>query len=340
MQDILVEQNIILTEPCKTLRTLGRNALAGKWKDTIIAMCVYMLVMQVPVAVFDALFGQNVGSLMTNNGYTYGMDADFYVNFYNNMPQTSILSGLYVLLVSGAMQLGITLYFLATFRKHNVQLADIFLGFEKFGKALGLFLYQALFIFLWTLLLIVPGIIASIRYSQAFFILADDPDKGIRQCMDESKAMMKGNKGKYFLLSLSFIGWGILASVPSNIIQSIGGVVSNNSFVIALFTIVGALFIAPLLAYMYSTFAGFYEILSGHLIKETMPVPVTVEEAQQQYEEILAKETVDETTAEETAETSADESDETSVETEVTQAVEAEEQAKPEEESKPEDSEE
>lgn len=315
MQDILVEQNIIITEPCKTLRTLGRNALAGKWKPAIIAMIVVLLVMQLPVAVFDALFGRNVGSIMTNNGYTYGMDADFYANFYNNMPQTSALSGLYILLISGAITLGISLYFLATFRQHDVQLADIFLGFEKFGKALGLFLFQSLFIFLWTLLFIVPGIIAAIRYSQAFFILADDPNKGIRQCMNESKAMMKGNKGKYFLLSLSFIGWALLASIPAGIVSSIGTTVSNNAFVIALFSIIGALFTAPLLAYVYSTFAGFYEILAGHLIKETMPIPVTVEEAQQQYEEIQALSTEAEKPeetekAEEPAEESNTESDE------------------------------
>ena len=289
MQDILVDQNIIITEPCKTLRTLGRNALAGKWKTAIIACCIFILVIQLPVAVFDAIFGKNVGSVMTNNGYTYGMDADFYVNMYNNMPQTSALSGLYVLLITGAMQLGVTLYFLATFRKHDVQPVDIFLGFEKFGKALGLFLFQSLFIFLWTLLFIIPGIIASFRYSQAFFILADDPSKGIRQCMNESKAMMKGNKAKYFLLNLSFIGWALLTAIPAGIIQSIGTTVTNNSFVIALFSIIGALFMAPLIAYMYSTLSGFYEILAGHLIKDTMPVPVTAEEARQQYEEIHAK---------------------------------------------------
>ena len=288
MQDILVDQNIIITEPCKTLRTLGRNALAGKWKTSIIAVCIYILVLQLPVAVFDALFGRNIGSIMTNNGYTYGMDADFYANFYNNMPQTSILSSVYVLLIAGAMQLGLTLFFLATFRKHDVQPVDMFLGFEKFGKALGLYLYMSLFIFLWTLLFIVTGIIAAFRYSQAFFVLADDPDKGIRQCMDESKAMMKGNKGKYFLLSLSFIGWGLLSTIPAGIVESIGSTVSDNSFVIALFSIIGALFVAPLIAYMYSTFSGFYEILAGHLIKETMPVPVTAEEARQQYEEIHA----------------------------------------------------
>ena len=289
MQNILVEQNIIITEPCKTLRTLGRNALAGKWKLAIIAVCVYILVLQVPRAVFDALFGTNVGSFMTNNGYTYGMDAGFYVDFYNNMPQVSFLSTIYLLLVTGALELGLTLFFLATFRKHDVQVADIFLGFERFGKALGLFLYRSLFIFLWTCLFIIPGIIATFRYSQAFFILADDPDKSIRQCMNESKAMMKGNKMKYFLLSLSFIGWALLAGIPAGIMESLGSTITSNSFVIALFSIVGSLFSAPLVVYIYSTIAGFYEILAGHLIKETMPVPVTVEEAQQQYEEIIAK---------------------------------------------------
>ncbi len=106
--------------------------------------------------------------------------------------------------------------------------------------------------------------------------------------MNESKAMMKGNKAKYFLLELSFIGWAILAGIPAGIIESIGSTVSTNSFIIALFGILGSLFTAPLIVYIYSTVAGFYEILAGHLIKETMPVPVTVEEAQQQYEEIQA----------------------------------------------------
>ena len=137
------------------------------------------------------------------------------------MPEYSPLAGLYVLLVSGALELGITLFFLAMFRKQNVNAGDIFLGFDRFGKALGLLLFQSLFIFLWSLLLLVPGIIASIRYSQTFFILADDPSKGIRQCMDESKAMMNGNKMKYFCLSLSFIGWALLASIPASILDSI-----------------------------------------------------------------------------------------------------------------------
>ena len=163
------------------------------------------------------------------------------------------------------------------FRRQIVGIGDVFLGFERYGKALGLFLFQGLFILLWSLLFIVPGIIAAIRYSQAFFILADDPNKGIRQCMDESKMMMRGNKAKYFCLSLSFIGWGILASIPAGVLSGISEALYLSGFMTVLFDIVGALCMAPVIAYIYSTQAGFYEILAGHLIKETQPAPIDPE---------------------------------------------------------------
>ena len=282
----MIEHNIIIKEPSKNLRALGRNALNGKWKISIIAICIYLIVLEFPPIVFDAIFGTSVGSMVTSNGYTYGMDAETYAQFINDLPDYCPLSGIYVILVTGALTLGVSLFFLATFRRHDVHSTDIFLGFEKFGKALGLYIFQAIFIALWTCLFIIPGIIASIRYSQAFFILADDPSKGIRQCMNESKAMMKGNKSKYFWLYLSFIGWAFLCAIPSGIVESIGPTVSGNEFVVSIFSIIGGLCLAPVIVYGYSTFAGFYEILSGHLIKETKPVPVTEEEAQAAFAEI------------------------------------------------------
>ena len=274
MQDILVEQNIIITEPSRNLRALGRNARAGKWKTAIITVIVYLLCMTIPPLVFDSLFGVNLGNLFINDGYTYDIDVGLYAELYNTMPTYSILSGIYILLITGPLTLGLTMFFLAMFRKHKVETVDMFLGFEKFGKSLGLMLFQMLFIYLWSLLFIIPGIIASIRYSQAFFILADDPSKGIRQCMNESKAMMKGNKAKYFCLSLSFIGWLILSSLPATILESIGHIITTNAFIVSLFAAVGYLFIAPVTAYMFSTMSGFYEILAGHLIKETQPAPI------------------------------------------------------------------
>ena len=270
MQQNFYGNNIIITDSSSNLRALGRNALAGKWQSAIIAVIVYTLCVQLPPAILNTLFGIDMGELYSMNmGYSYNVGVDSYSTVYNSMPAYSPLSGIYSLLVTGAMDLGLTLFFLAMFRRQIVGIGDVFLGFERYGKALGLFLFQGLFILLWSLLFIVPGIIAAIRYSQAFFILADDPNKGIRQCMDESKMMMRGNKAKYFCLSLSFIGWGILASIPEALYLS--------GFMTVLFDIVGALCMAPVIAYIYSTQAGFYEILAGHLIKETQPAPIDPE---------------------------------------------------------------
>ena len=257
MQQNFYGNNIIITDPSSNLRALGRNALAGKWQSAIIAVIVYTLCVQLPPAILNTLFGVDMGELYSMNmGYSYNVGVDGYSTVYNSMPAYSPLSGIYSLLVTGAMDLGLTLFFLAMFRRQIVGIGDVFLGFERYGKALGLFLFQGLFIVLWSLLFIVPGIIAAIRYSQAFLILADDPNKGIRQCMDESKMMMRGNKAKHFCMSLSFIGWAILASIPAGVLSGISEALYLSGFMTVLFDIVGALCMAPVIAYIYSTQAG------------------------------------------------------------------------------------
>lgn len=278
MQDNLMSQNIIITEQCSSLRQLGRNALRGKWKNGIEAVILFMICLSLPQLIFDNLFGMNMANFFTNEGFTYNMDPQTYQQVYNSIPQTSLLSAIWVLLISGALMLGLMIYFLASFRGHAVVPKDVFLGFERFGKALGLFLYQYLFIFLWTLLFIVPGIIAAIRYSQAFFVLADDPEKSIRQCMDESKFMMKGNKLKYFLMLLTFVGWIVLAAIPGSLLISSVSTMTDDSTAKIAAELLAQIFLAPVNAYMFSTRAGFYEILAGHLIKETAPAPLSADQ--------------------------------------------------------------
>lgn len=281
MQQNMMGQNIIITEPSKNLRALGRNALAGKWKVAILAVVVYALCVSVPAEILNQIFGTKP-ALLYEMSYGYGstMDAYTYNSLYNLMPSVSYLSELYVLLVDGAFMLGLSIFFLAAFRRQIVRVSDIFLGFERFGKALGLMLFQSLFVTLWSLLLIVPGVIALIRYSQAFFILADDPSKGIRQCMDESKMMMKGNKAKYFCLNLSFIGWWLLYLAAAILfgcilsVEMIFGATVLMGITVFIMLVIFMVGISALSAYMSSAQAGFYEILAGHLIKETEPAPV------------------------------------------------------------------
>ena len=95
--------------------------------------------------------------------------------------------------------------------RERVSIEDTFSGFRNFINALGLLLWQQLWVLLWSLLLIIPGIIKAYSYSMCFYILADHPDIGIREALNESKRITQGYKMDLFILDLSFLGWGILS---------------------------------------------------------------------------------------------------------------------------------
>ena len=103
-------------------------------------------------------------------------------------------------------------------RRYPTGMADLADGFSMTFKVFALIFLQGMFIFLWSLLLVVPGIIASYRYRQAYYILLDDPDKSPLQCIRESKELMLGHKAELFVLDLSFIGWQFLILISFNIL--------------------------------------------------------------------------------------------------------------------------
>lgn len=113
------------------------------------------------------------------------------------------------LILAGPISFGVSLYFLKLSRNERAKVTLLFQGFRQFGTTLTTYLLCTLFIFLWTLILIIPGIIAIISYSQVFFILADNPEIPATEVMKISKNMMQGYKWDYFVLQLSFLAWGI-----------------------------------------------------------------------------------------------------------------------------------
>jgi uncharacterized membrane protein len=118
--------------------------------------------------------------------------------------------GLASLLVTGPLVLGIALFSLSIARNENPRFEQLFDGFKNFGLALGAYLLMILFILLWLLLLIIPGIVAAIRYAMTFYIIADNPGIGPLDAIDKSKQMMYGYKMKFFILVLIFIGLSLL----------------------------------------------------------------------------------------------------------------------------------
>ena len=114
------------------------------------------------------------------------------------------------LIISGPLALGLAVFSLSISRNQDAKLEQIFQGSNNFGTALGAYLLIVLFVFLWMLLLIIPGIIAAISYSMTFYILADDNSIDAMAAIDKSKKMMDGYKWKYFCLGLRFLGWALL----------------------------------------------------------------------------------------------------------------------------------
>lgn len=118
------------------------------------------------------------------------------------------------LVVTGPIMVGYSSYLLKIYRQEikNDQLETLLLGFkEGIVRHIITYLIMGLFIFLWSLLFVIPGIIKAIAYSQVGFILADNPSLEYQEALKQSEDMMRGHKWRYFELQLSFIGWYLLS---------------------------------------------------------------------------------------------------------------------------------
>lgn len=114
------------------------------------------------------------------------------------------------LIISGPFILGLAIFSLSVSRNQEAHLEQIFEGFKHFGQSLVTYLLVAIFVLLWSLLLIIPGIIAAISYSMTFYIMADDRSIRPMDALNKSKKMMYGYKAKFFRLQLRFFLWGLL----------------------------------------------------------------------------------------------------------------------------------
>ena len=117
-------------------------------------------------------------------------------------------------LVLTVVAAGFVLFLMNTVRRTGACFGNLLDGFGMLGRIILLNILEWIFITLWSLLFVIPGIIAAYRYRMALYLLLDHPEMSVMQCIRESKRMMKGHKGELFVMDLSFIGWAILESIP------------------------------------------------------------------------------------------------------------------------------
>ncbi|NJB83202.1 DUF975 family protein [Wenyingzhuangia aestuarii] len=148
------------------------------------------------------------------------------------------------IIITGPFALGLAFFSLNLSRNKEVKIEQIFDGFKRFTDGLIAYLLILLYVLLWTLLFIIPGIIKAFSYSMTFFIMVDEPNLSPQEAMAKSQEMMDGYKMKYFRLTLRFMGWSLLCMLTFGI---------------------GFLWLIP---YMYVTNAKFYEDLKTDPLQE------------------------------------------------------------------------
>lgn len=193
------------------IRKDARDRLKGNWGTAVLTVLVYTLISTAVEGVgffSDTIFG--------------------------------LLGSILFLVVYGPLQYGMTSVFLKIHRGQKTEMSDLFTGFNgdvgnKMSAGISIYIYT----FLWSLLLIVPGIVASYSYSMTYFLMLDNPKLKADEAIKQSKKMMDGHKMELFCLDLSFIGWIILGILTCG---------------------VGMLWVS---SYMNAAHARFYEAISG-----------------------------------------------------------------------------
>ena len=197
------------------LRNQAYEALRGKWTPAVVTSLVFCILLGVAVSL------SRVNALLYLIAYLGGA----------SIVAIGMLYACWDLFTKGTLP----------------EAGALFAPFKQYARTVGAVLLVFVYTLLWTLQLVIPGIIKAYSYSMTFYILRENPEMTAGDAITASQKMMDGHKMDLFLLSLSFIGWAILASITFGI---------------------GYLWLIP---YIYTAYAAFYETLK----KETSVTPAT-----------------------------------------------------------------
>lgn len=272
------------------LKFRARQALKGRWHTALMVSLIAMLpslVMQVAVVLTQRNYveqhaGITVEALLAD---TQGLMQAFVL---------PVIVPMLVQLATCFLTLGMLNYLLGILRGTEGSVATVFSRARYFLKAMGLQFAVGLKVVLWllplmamaaALVFLLPDngegmsvaayvlgvgypIAVSVlvvwllmRYAMATTLQADEPEKGVFQCIRESVLMMKGRKGRLIMLELSFFGWVLLQSAAQSLLMELAGAVVGST--------VGMTLNMFLQVYMQTTLCAFYLDACGEERRET-----------------------------------------------------------------------
>ena len=260
-------------KPNKEIRREAREILARGWYGRIASVFVtlYFIMIFAVLFVVGVFAEMNVQTLSDHlkakleaaqAGLIYAAPSH---SALFSMTGASVFMQLVGYLFSAIFLFGLATVLLKAIKNDtNRWFADSFGGFARPLEVLWLIVLMNIKTFLWTLLFIIPGIVAIYRYRQAWYLKSEHPDWSASKCLAESGKMMKGRKWAAFCLDMSFLWMFLLYMLLFVVIGSIGAVSSKLGDVFAaVFNLLAMLAFAWLMlrlaVYFFTARAVFYK---------------------------------------------------------------------------------
>ncbi len=200
------------------LKSRAREVIATSNPRVITVGLVFLVISLVLSALASRVMSVNISDSEIMNYLTYAANGnyEYALDYLEQMqpPGAAYAINFLLFLISCIIEAGFFIFLLNTIRSRQPCFGNLLDGFGFWFRIILLQIIKGVLVGLWSLLLVVPGVIASYRYSQALYILIDDPGKSSLQCLRESRALMKGHKADLFMLDLSLIGWYLLGALP------------------------------------------------------------------------------------------------------------------------------
>lgn len=208
------------------IRALKKDALISLKKNYWTKVLVAFIVTFDINAVLSVFSGEFIAPIIKLHEFNFEAIKDYIID--HNTPDSladAVISAaiiLFEILVLSILKVGGTRYFVKS-QTEDVNFTEIFFSFKGENKTFLhialVSVYKTIMVFLWGLLFIIPGIVKAYDYAAFHYVLALRPDLSAKETLRISKLMMRGNKIKFILLELSFIGWDILEFVSFGVLK-------------------------------------------------------------------------------------------------------------------------
>ncbi len=194
-------------------KKLAKSQLGGRWKIPVLTTLLIFVLSAIFYGALQYVFldGFDAGVKAGNGRF------NFYFDSVDNSPLSGLLSWCATLAIAALAMAQLHCHMILRAETRNITFSDFVDGLNQWWQAVRGYLWYCLWLFLWALLFVIPAIVKYYSYSMMFYVMAENPNIGVRKAMDISKELTRGYKGDLFVTDLSFIPWMILCAISCGI---------------------------------------------------------------------------------------------------------------------------